>query len=66
MTGKEAKRLKVGDAVVWENDAADRGEVIEVGYCAVKIRWENGGAGVDGAGIGVLHVDDCENVSRAA
>lgn len=57
MNAAEAKRLKIGDALIWENDPGDRGTVIEVGYCAVKIEWENGQ-------IGVLHTNDCQSVKR--
>jgi hypothetical protein len=38
-----AKRLKPGDRVRWsyEGDVSD-GTVAEVGYCAVKVRWDDG------------------------
>jgi hypothetical protein len=40
MTTAEAKKLKIGDCVCWNGDPNDRGEVVEVGYLGVKIRWE--------------------------
>lgn len=42
MDAKTAKTLKVGDRVIWDNNPGDRGKVVEVGYCAVKVAWENG------------------------
>jgi hypothetical protein len=58
MDADAAKALKVGDRVIWDDDPEDRGEVIETGYCAVKITWENGQTGI-------IHVNDCARVSAA-
>ena len=46
MSESESKKLKVGDKVIWEDDEGDIGQVIEVGYNAVKIRWDIGQVGV--------------------
>ena len=35
------KSFKVGQTVVWQPDGS-KGVVVEVGYCAVKVRWEDG------------------------
>ena len=58
MTTAEAKKLRVGDPVIWGTDKNDRGEVVETGYCAVKIKWEDGQ-------LGVIDVRDCQEVNRA-
>jgi hypothetical protein len=42
MTAKDSKRLEVDDQVVWGDDPHDVGTVIETGYNAVKISWDNG------------------------
>ena len=31
---------------MWQGSHTDLGEVIEVGYCAVKIKWDNGQVGL--------------------
>jgi hypothetical protein len=54
---RDAKRLMVGDRVIWQGDKNDTGEVVEAGYCAVKITWDNGQ-------VGVLHHNDMKDVSR--
>jgi len=36
----QAKDFKVGMRVRWESNPEDRGTVIEVGYCRVKVRWD--------------------------
>lgn len=59
MTESEAKALEVGDRVTWGADPEDQGEVIETGYCAVKICWENGQTGA-------MHVRDCKRIQRAS
>ncbi len=46
MTAKESKALKVDDCVMWDDDPMDLGIVIETGYRAVKISWENGQVGI--------------------
>ena len=46
MNARQAKKLKVGDKVMWQGSHTDLGEVIEVGYCAVKIKWDNGQVGL--------------------
>ena len=42
MSGDRSRLLKVGDHVYWQGRKADRGEVVENGWSAVKIRWDNG------------------------
>ena len=42
MSGDRSRLLKVGDRVYWQGRQADRGEVVENGWEAVKIRWDNG------------------------
>lgn len=56
MNQSQAKRLKVGDTVVWEGGPI-KGKVIERGYNAVKIEWSDGE-------ISVIHHADAENVKR--
>ena len=46
MTAEQSKKLKVADRVTWAGDQADWGAVIETGYAAVKIRWNNGQTGI--------------------
>lgn len=58
MKNKEAAKLKVGDRVMWNNNPQDLGTVSEVGYCAVRIKWDNGQTGT-------THLDDMDSVSRA-
>lgn len=60
MTKTQAKQLKLDDRVViWPNDPAMRaaGKVVEVGYNARKIAWDDGQ-------VGVIHLDDFANVVR--
>ena len=55
MDYREARKLKVGDRlIIW----AERGTVIETGCDAVKIKW-------DDEQIGVIHLRDMEDISRA-
>lgn len=42
MNTKTARKLKVNQRVMWKNNPQDLGTVIEVGYCATKILWDNG------------------------
>ena len=37
---KKASDFKVGQRVYWETNPSDRGTVVEVGYCRVKVRWD--------------------------
>lgn len=60
MTHHDAKRLKLHDKVYTDKlppGEHHEGEVIEVGYCAVKIQWNDGQ-------IGVLDTRDCEQIHR--
>ena len=41
MTADEGRKLKVGQRVIWTMDGMP-GEVVEVGYAAVKIKWRDG------------------------
>lgn len=45
MTEREARKLKVGDRVMWDCDAGDCGTVIDVGYHGATIKWDNGQTG---------------------
>jgi hypothetical protein len=45
MTRTEAGKLKVGDRVLWGGIATDQGTVIDRGYAAVTIAWDNGQTG---------------------
>jgi hypothetical protein len=36
----EAKDFKVGMRVRWATNPADKGTVVEVGYCRVKVKWD--------------------------
>jgi len=58
MNRKEAKRLKIGDRVqIWaESPDACSGVIIEVGYNAVKTKWDDGQ-------VGVIHLNDHKNVT---
>lgn len=46
MKSQEAKELKLKDRVIWNNNKEDAGTVIEIGYCAIKIEWDNGQTGI--------------------
>lgn len=56
MNRTEAKRLKVGDRVMWGGDPTDVGEVIARERFAVEIKWED-------TQPGLIHVNDCANVT---
>lgn len=55
MNRDSAERLRVGDVVMWEGNPRDLGDVIEVGYCCVKVCWRNEPADRN---IGLMHVGD--------
>jgi hypothetical protein len=59
MDAKEAKHIKVDDRVViWaESPDACTGTTIEVGYNAVKVKWDDGQ-------IGIIHHGDMSDVAR--
>ena len=42
MSGDRSRLLKVGEHAYWEGRKADRGEVVENDWSAVKILWDNG------------------------
>lgn len=43
VTKKEAERVKIGDKMKWTGEGEPAGgEVVEVGYNAFKVRWEDG------------------------
>jgi hypothetical protein len=42
MRGVRSRLLKIGEHVYWEGRKADRGEVVENNWSAVKIAWDNG------------------------
>ena len=43
MTGKQSRKLKVGDRVYWQKDAADQGVVTETNWSGVTIKWNDRG-----------------------
>jgi hypothetical protein len=45
MNEKQARKLKVSDRVVFESDKVE-GTVIEKGYAAAKIQWDDGQLGI--------------------
>ena len=53
MTEKEARKLKVGDRVVFSDGVP--GVVEQVGYNAAQFRWGDGQ-------LGVIHNDDMQDV----
>ena len=55
MTNSESKRLKPDDLVRFTDGV--RGRVIETGYAAVKVVWDDGQ-------IGIIHHDDMRDVTR--
>lgn len=46
MTQKQVEKLKMGDRVKWIGEAEDQqehtGVVDEVGYAAVRVKWDDG------------------------
>jgi hypothetical protein len=42
MRGDRSRLLKIGEQVYWEGRKADRGEVVENHWSAVKIAWDDG------------------------
>jgi hypothetical protein len=56
MDATASKRLKIGERVCWDEDESDLGTVVETGYNAVKIQWENGQTGI-------LHHNDMGQVT---
>ena len=56
MTTKEAKKLKVAERVKFSDGVL--GTIMETGYNAVKIAWDDGQ-------VGVIHLDDMQEVERA-
>lgn len=59
MTEQQSKRLNIGDRVIWNGDPHDAGTVVDCGYAAVVVTWDNGQTGT------VDH-RDMAIVSRAA
>ncbi len=55
MDSKAARRLKIGTRVRFSDGVF--GTVIETGYNAVKVDWEDGQ-------VGIIHHDDMQEVSR--
>jgi len=41
MTSEQAKHLKSGDRVCWQNDQTDQGRVTEKNWAGVTIKWDN-------------------------
>ena len=42
---KNATQLKVGDRVMWKGDPKDLGTVVDTGYAALTITWDDGQTG---------------------
>ena len=63
MTRQEAEQLRIGDIVLWRNDAMDLGDVVDVGYCCVKIRWRNE---PEDRNVGLIHMNDLTHVEVLA
>lgn len=59
LSAKDAANLKVGDRVMWGGAASDLGTVIDQGYCATTIKWDNGQTGI------VHHNDFYVDIARA-
>ena len=57
MTPKDSKKLTIGDRVqIWaESPDACTGSVIETGYNAIKVAWDDGQ-------IGIIHRNGLANV----
>jgi len=45
MTRQQSEQLREGDRVFWKGDTSDAGTVIEHGWAAVRIKWDNGQVG---------------------
>jgi hypothetical protein len=58
MDRKSANKLKIGQRVViWEESPdACSGTITEKNWMAIKVEWDDGQ-------IGIIHLDDCRNVS---
>ncbi len=56
-----ARRLKVDSRVTWDNNPNDCGTVIEVGFNAVKVKWDDPSNGE----IGVLYFTEMANIGLA-
>lgn len=54
MTKKDAKKLSIGASVKFSDGVI--GKVVETGYSAVKIDWEDGQ-------VGIIHLDDMQEVT---
>jgi hypothetical protein len=42
MTPLESRKLSIGDRVYWQDDAKDRGKVVERDWSGVRIQWDHG------------------------
>ena len=58
MNEPQARKLKAGDRVKWDNDPSDAGSVIDTGYLAVTIAWDNGQTGT-------VHIADAARIELA-
>lgn len=56
-----ARRLKVNDRVTWDNNPKDCGTVIETGFNAVKVKWDDPSQGE----VGVLYFTEMANIGVA-
>lgn len=53
-----ARRLEVGSRVTWDNNPNDGGTVIETGFNAVKVKWDDPSQGE----VGVLYFTEMANI----
>lgn len=57
MNATQAATLKVGDRVMWDRKPTDAGTVVDTGYNAVTIKWDNGQTGT-------IHHRDADIIER--
>lgn len=60
MTETAAKKLKVGSRVYWDTNKDDRGTVIETGFNACKVEWDDPSNG----DVSLLYFTEMANVGR--
>lgn len=58
MKEASARRLEVGSRVCWGNNPKDGGTVIETGFNAVKVKWDDPSQGE----VGVLYFAEMANI----
>jgi hypothetical protein len=53
-----ARHLTVGSRVTWDNNLKDKGTVIETGYNACKVKWDDPSNG----DVSLLHFTEMANI----